>query len=124
MLDAKMRAIAINDPKAFLQQYKNLYVKLHMIKNELDIEKETAGSDARMRELLAEAKAITAERTEIYNLVNEKLTDDKERYVLCAHFLQGQTIAQIADALEVGVRYTQILQARALKSFSAAMRNS
>lgn len=121
MLNSEQLSMAKSQPKEFLLQSQALYIRLKGIMNELSIEEETIPTEDRMRTLVNEAKAIKEQRTDIYNLVKEKVVDDTYKYILIAHYLQDKTIPELCAELSYSRRWLMRLQARALKALSDAI---
>ena len=121
MLNTEQLEIIKSKPKEFLSQYKALTIRLKKIINELSFEEETVKSETKTKALIAEAINIKKQRDEMYNLINEKLTDDTYRYILCAHYLQNKTISDISIDLNFNKRWIYRLQDKALQALANAI---
>lgn len=103
-----------SDPKTFLRKYQSLYAKILMLKNELDFAKETDGDKLHMQACLNELKQAQADRTAIFNFICAHVTDERKCYILCAHYLQGLAINDIAQQLNITRRWCNRLQEQAI----------
>ena len=124
MLDKEQLALAKNDPKTFLSQYKLIYIQIESISERIQRFKEYAkyaDVDDFLQELACEVSTLKTFQVEIYNLLHESILDESLCKLLELRFLKGQTSDEISEKLHYSERWLLRLQAKAVKLFSDAI---
>lgn len=123
MLNEEQMKLIKENPIAFFRSCQGLYPKLMQLVNELEIENKTGGSEEKKNELSNNILAVKNQRQEIYDMIIKYVPDNQKQYILCAHYLQGKSLQEIAESFNVTRDWILRLQRKAALSFSEAVQN-